>query len=1070
MERMISCALVNGQTVRRQVEVEAGTSILTISRQLHAEESAPVVCLVNGQPVLRKDNGWQNTMVGVNCIVLFVELPLGGGGGGSSPLRIIAQLAVTVIAAVATAYIGGTGALAVGGWFTAGSASAWALGAAVGAVISMAGALVLNAFTKAQGLGQSEAAETASPTYSINASGNMARLGQPELDVLGKMLITPDYVTQPYYEYDSNDQYACFVYGIGRGSYQIHAMYFDDTPFWEDGSFVESGFVSDDGEEYHHNVGQELVRGVWSDAVPAVPAGVISRRLRVTFDFPDGFGRIRVVEHGSGSIFNYFDDYTATASIQYAEMNDAGTVIGEWSSPVGVSMRLEDSQSSSLLTMANASPADHSFTYTATVSAPRFARWAVRVQNTSDAIPSGSDTIENPIEACETMLLASVSSAALSIAVQIVEPGDKVTLFPDNVESSVEVSGLELFAPNSDDYAGWTGPYAANSAGTQTTWIRIDYALQNGLGRYDAEGNLQSYSVSMEAEARAINDLGAPTGIWFRLGEWTETGRDSTPQCRTRSFKVSAGRYQVRMRRTSDTILPESGTHETSLDKLFWLSLRAVLPGKLTFPQSVIALKVKATNALSQQASKQFRVLETRKLPLWDAQTGWGQPVATRSWAAAVAYVCQASYGGKMADRQLDLETLWAIDAELATKGWYFDAAIDQCYNMWQLVTELCQAVLVAPRLMGAKLSFVRDEPGRPVVYELNARNVIRGSFEVTYQTWNEDSPDDVVINYLDAAAGYQRRDVQATLPDSESLEPVTLDWMGITSREHAFRVATRSAAQTRWRRVTVTCQVEALGRLMNIGDVVSVNHPRFRNTTSGVVVGFDASTLALELKPDFAAQGSGTPTHISMVRPNGSVFGPVQLDSLANNVATLNAADYAACLLQGGAAIETWFSDGSSSQPTAYALHTSSNFQRRMLVQSVTADGLWRHTLTLVNDDPRVSQYDSMAVPVWNGRAQSSKALAAPKRLNCRATSATGMVIVSWLQVNGAVEYEVLSSSTGAGWTRQGSTTGNSMTLAVGTIMTFKGAAGEKLWVRVAAIGRDGSRSPYAEWSGEVL
>lgn len=1088
---MIPCVLLHGETVSRRCEVEPGTSIMDVSLRLCRGFSAPTVCLLNGQPVLRRDDGWQKTLVGANACVIFVALPL-GGGGGSSPLRMIAQLAITVVAAVATWYIGGAGALAVGGWFTAGSASAWALGAAVGAMISMVGALVLNAFTKAQGLGQSETAEAASPSYSINASGNMARLGQPELDVLGKMLVTPDYVTQPYAEYDSNDQYACFVYGIGRGSYQVHALYFDDTAFWQDGAFIESGFVTEDGEEYSKDVNATLPRGGdWSAAVPAVRSGAQAKNLRVSFSFPEGFGRSWEEETqpdghtAQVDTIEYFEDYTATAQIQYAEIDDAGTVIGEWSASQSVSMTYSDGSAQRKWRWATGA-AWHGFTATVTVTAPRFARWAVRVKNVSQAIPAGTissevtttdgdgyeatETVSRTYTAHEAMQLASVSSTALSAALQIVEPGGTVTLFPDNVETSSEVSGMDIYAPNEDEYTGdgWAGPYAVNSAGTKTDCIKLDYAFQNGLGYYDGENKLQNFSVSMEAQAQAINDLGAPTGEWFQIGVWTDSDKTTTPQRKTRSFPMAEGRYQVRFRRTSDTIITGQGGTDTPLDKLSWIGLRAVLPGSLTFPQSVIALRLKATNLLSQQASKQFRVLETRKLPLWTAQNGWGEPVATRSWAAAVSYVCQASYGGKMADRQLDLPTLWSIDAALAQKGWFFDAAIDQCYNMWQLVTELCQAVLVAPRLMGAKLSFVQDNPGRPVVYELNARNVIRGSFEVTYQTWNEDSPDDVVLNYLDASAGYQRRDVQATLPDSESLEPVTLDWIGITDREHAFRVATRYAAQNRWRRVTVTCQVEALGRLMNIGDVVSVNHPRFRNTAAGVVQGFNASTLALTLKPDFMAEGT-SPTHISLVQPNGAVFGPVLLDSLTDNIAMLNAQDYSAIILQGGAAIETWLSDGIASQPTAYALHSSSSFQRRMLVQSVTADGLWRHTVTLVNDDPRVSQYDEMPVPAWHGRAQGSRALAAPMALRCMASSASGMVLVSWLPVPGAVEYEVQSSLTGEGWTRNGSATGTTMTIAVSTQMTFNGAMGERLWARVAAIGRDGSRSAFAQWCGEV-
>jgi hypothetical protein len=420
-----------------------------------------------------------------------------------------------------------------------------------------------------------------------------------------------------------------------------------------------------------------------------------------------------------------------------------------------------------------------------------------------------------------------------------------------------------------------------------------------------------------------------------------------------------------------------------------------------------------------------------------------------------------------MADRQIDLDTLWAIGARLDAKGWHCDCYIDGMYSMWQLVMELCQMACVVPRLEGSVLSFIEDEPGRPVVYELNARNVVRGTFGVTYNTWSSDSPDDVVINYLDADAGYQQRDVQATLPDSESNEPTTLDWIGITDREHAFRVATRYAAMNRWRRITVTCQVEALGRLMQIGDVVSVNHPRFRNTAAGAVSAWNASVLSLKLEGDFAG-ADASEAYISLTRPDGGVWGPVKVGSISDGWCFLDSADFSAYLLQGNDAPWSWMSDGTSSQPTCYALHASRAFQRRMLVQSVSADDLWHHTLVLVNDAPEVAQYDELPVPAWNGREQTAVTLSAPSGLAVKWTASTGIATVVWRAVRGAVQYEVQHSADGVTWVHDGMTSATSMPIMNAESQNWSGnAQAGTVFVRVAAISNS-QRSAWAEWPEE--
>jgi len=1071
---MVKVRLVNGDRIRKEIEVEEGTSVRSCVALLDEgrdEFQTPTLCICNGEPLLRKDGGWETTAVSCEISIIFVEIPLGGGGGsdGSTIVRLVTAVAAT-LAAIFIPYVGWLVALA----------------------ITIVGSLIANSMAQAAlDLDEPGSAAAASPTYNINASGNMTRLFQPEPEGFGRMRIVPDYVTQMFAEYSSNDQYGYMVYGIGRGTYNVEAMYFGDTMFWQNGTFVDSGIVSEDGEEYSQSYDVTLpVGGGWSGPYPVVASGDWAKTLRVTVNFPDGYGiettsTVTVEDVINGDPMNgnlstrtvtSWEDKTATILLQYAEIDDAGNVIGDWSATKTFTAKRDTKRtwrSVSYQTSARA------FSKTISFKASKYARWAIRIKNGSEHIPhpqveqfvSGQGTVmvdDSSATVYETMKFTGVASTAVSLRYQFVEPGQQVTLFPTNIATNQDVAGLDIYAPNEDEYppdGGWAGPWAANEAGTKTDQIKIDYVYATGLGKYGDNGGLYGYDVKLEVQARAIDDTGEPVGNWVELGSWKDYGSTTTPQRITRSFKVASGRYQVQMRRTSNT---NKDDQTPSLDKVQWVGLRAVLPGQLTFPQSVVAIKVKATNTLSQQSSKNFSITAQRKLPLWNSTMRvWSEPVPTSSWAAAVSAICQEPWGGGLSDSQLDLDTLWAIDGRLQAKGWYFNAYIDNAYSLWRLIMEACQCVCVAPRLTGTVLSFVEDEPGRPVSYELNARNIVRGSFQITYATWTEDTPDDVIINYMDEDANFQQRDVQAALPESESIEPATLDWIGITSREQAFRVATRYSAMNRWRRVTVTCQVEALGRLMQLGDVVSVNHPRFRNTSSGVVSAWNASGLSLVLEGDFAG-ADASEAYISLTRPDGTAWGPVKVASISDGVCTLDSADYSAYLLQGNEAPFSWLSDGMDSQPTCYALHATNQFQRRMLVQSVSADDLWHYTLTLVNDAPEVAQYDNLPVPPWNGREQTNVILSAPSGLSVKWTASTGIATVVWRAVRGAVQYEVQHSADGVTWVHDGLTSATSIPIMNAEAQNWSGnAQAGTVFVRVAAISNS-QRSAWAEWPEE--
>ena len=93
-----------------------------------------------------------------------------------------------------------------------------------------AGGALINAVFPPPGLPNSATAQQGSTTYSLQAQGNVARLGGPIPVNYGRMRIYPDFAAQPYTEYESNEQYLYQLFCIGQGENRISDIRLEDTP------------------------------------------------------------------------------------------------------------------------------------------------------------------------------------------------------------------------------------------------------------------------------------------------------------------------------------------------------------------------------------------------------------------------------------------------------------------------------------------------------------------------------------------------------------------------------------------------------------------------------------------------------------------------------------------------------------------------------------------------------------------------------------------------------------------------------------------------------------------------
>lgn len=647
------------------------------------------------------------------------------------------------------------------------------------------------------------------------------------------------------------------------------------------------------------------------------------------------------------------------------------------------------------------------------------------------------------------------------IEVEFYEPGQPVTLFPNNVEVSSEVSGQQFFTPDQEEYTGWLGPFSVNPPGTVTNRIVNHVIFPAGVGRTNDKGEIRTIDIDLRFEYRRVDDYDNPLSDWAGLINPHIIMGTTTPQRISYDTPVTEGRYQIRAQR--------EGIHQDKfLDTTLWEGMMAFLPGELSYGVSTIALRTKATNALSQASASRFGVVSTRKLPLWNRENNtWSVPVPTRSFAAAISQVGRADYGGRLSDDRIDLDSLWRIDEILAAKGWTFDGYVDSYYNVWPLVVEMCAPFGVLPRVNAGGLGFAYDQTDRPVRHIFTPENIVRGSFSITFNTFTDDTPDDVTIEYLDEEAGFQQREVSATLPDSESLKPATRGFVGVTSRAQAFFMGVRLAAANRHRRLEFKWQTEAIGRLIAVGDVVTLNHPYLATVLSGKIEGWDENRLLFDLgrtitRPD-------APVWLALNGRNGRPWGPCLIEYINGSTVRLDPADYERILAQrkkegrdDGNPFK-WVSNGNNGLETIWKVEAGPDYENRVIVTSVQILDRFHCEITAVNDAPEAYGYQELEVPPWLGRENlpSGDDLTAPESINARisGTEDEPVIILSWLPTPGAASYAVEYSVDGSSWMTMAEVYINEARLAVTPGLVY---------VRLAARNRE-RQGPWASWNADT-
>ena len=624
----------------------------------------------------------------------------------------------------------------------------------------------------------------------------------------------------------------------------------------------------------------------------------------------------------------------------------------------------------------------------------------------------------------------------------VYEPGETVDLFRDNVETSNEVAGIEMFGPNEPEYDSWVGPFAAGGPQSSSDIIEVDVIIPQGLNYSNDEGGLDSRTVTASFQYRQIDQNGDPVGNWLVLSEFSKTLRTVTPQRYTLTKVVPSGRYEVRARRTNN-----KDTNFRANNTVKWESLRAFLPNVGNYGDvTLLAIRARASNNFNDSSRSQINLFATRKLPIWNG-VQWSNPVATRSAVWAMANIFRSIYGGNVTeDKFFDLDDFLLKDQQLNAEGRTFDWTFDTRGTVWEDAAMVCRAVRGRPLLRGSIITIALERSKTIPTAVFGPNNIVSGSLEWDIKIYNQNEYDGIEAEYVDPIT-WKSEVLVCALPDSgaDYLEP--MKFPGITNRDIAYREGMYEESKRRYNRENVTFSTGLEGHIPTWGDLILVQHDLPKWGQGGRLLAFQGLVLQLDSEVTFT---TGEVHQVVLKDKTGAASGP--------HIVTEVVGDPYKVELQ--SPIDLSVFDFSSTHELPIFAFGVQNLEGKLLtVVDVSTNGEEEISITGVNYDSRVFYYDtqSPAPPLPGPSVIDSWSLPKVNGLGYSLSNDASRVTILWNAIRSARLFIVQWSDNLTTYIDSVEVTDNTLTLDVPYT---------PMYIRVAAV-TDLGQGP---WSGVTL
>ncbi len=718
------------------INTKVSQTIQEIVKNNKLQTSIPFICQINGLSLLRKY--WADYIPKEIDIITFTYYPLQGGEGRGTS-RAIAMLSVLALSSALPGALGIT---------------SHALSGTLTATTSAIGALAVNAILPpvSHSFGDFANIEQPSPTYSIQAQANQARIGSVIPVQYGRHKIYPDFAASPYHSYIDNEQYLHVLFCIGQGYFDTEnaQIYVDDTPL-ENYTSIAYNWMSPNDKL----IGYDF-KTVVSEVSFFEMRGSNEEQNLSNVDTTD------IIDERWLGWYTVNNSDTKTDAIEI-----------DFSLPQGLNGVVE------------------------------WEIYAREIDNNS--LPINNDIIN----------LNKLSYATVTKTYILKTASNTITTWPSNI----------VYSDNWDKYA-------------EKKYINETRIY---LGEYFQSEHRTIYRYKITEFYKQIN-----TECKF------SNNAIGFAQYFTRLYAFPhASRWQVRLRRTN-----KASTDISNPDKLYIVGIKGNIVDVTRPPDvTLLAMTIKATEILTQSNLRINTVIQ-RKLPIYENDQ-WTEPKPTNSIAWALADVLKNPvYGGELDDRDFDLRSLQNLEKHCSSQGDEFNGVFDTSKTLWQVLQDIAKCARSIPVYQSGRISFVRDTQQLTAVQMFSDRNIVKGSFSLSYIMASDKPSGNIEAEYYDAKI-WKQKTVKTCL-DGTGSKSTRIRLFGITNQEHAQRECNYMARANSYRRTNIHFTTELEGLNVQFGDLIKVSHemPGW-GFVRGDIIAYEEDTKTLILDSDIKLKNS---------------------------------------------------------------------------------------------------------------------------------------------------------------------------------------------------------------------
>ena len=453
--------------------------------------------------------------------------------------------------------------------------------------------------------------------------------------------------------------------------------------------------------------------------------------------------------------------------------------------------------------------------------------------------------------------------------------------FHENVVSSPEVSNQEFI--NAGDTAGF---FATCKPGNKGSQFQIDVLFPSGQTNPTDNGNIKGRVTQFTVYYQELNDsdvavgtlqnvvitaatdnsvsVSGPYGTNVGTSTANEKNQTVISSPIRRSYMITAprsARWSVKIVRNTAAPNAVNGT-----DRFIWSGLRlyADYPtGTVYGDVTLLAVRVKASQGLGNDASARIRVNATRRLP----PPAGGTEAATANGADAFADVyTNAVYGAGRPRSELDTTTL--ATSRTAWADYQFDHVFRDRVTIWDALRTITTPFAAEPLPVGPVMSVAQDGVKAVRSMLFTDANIVSDTMSVSYSFDEEGATDGIEIEYInptDFRPSYTKYPTSSLQPDKFSLP-------GVTDSKHAAQYARLTWQRRQGQRKRVNFDTELEGLLLQLGDRIGISHNVLKWGDSGLIIAVSGTTLTVDHMLDW----SGGAKQILLRKADGSVLDPI--------------------------------------------------------------------------------------------------------------------------------------------------------------------------------------------------